>query len=203
MKKTSLRILSLAILLMLVMTSLPAMAAENNGQIDITIGSVKSLFDRNGIHLKAYLVATGEYGRWETLSTFADIQLFSSQDDGSAWVNKSLAQLHTTIQNQGLQATQEGISQNGKISFKSLRHGIYYIEFARGPENLDVKPLLLAVPDRTGRISYNTNAKLEFNPPVPPIDVPHRRNEHLVPIDDYETALGLGNIQMHVGVCFE
>ena len=24
-----------------------------------------------------------------------------------------------------------------------------------------------------------------------------------IPIDDYETALGLGNIQMHVGVCFE
>lgn len=202
MKKTSLRILSLAILLMMVMTSLPAMAAGNNGQIDITIGSVNSLFKRDGIHLNAYLVATGEYGQWKNVGMFSDIKLFG-KDDGSAWIDTSLDQLRLTIHNQGLQATKEGVSKNGKISFKSLRHGIYYIEYARGPEDLNVKPMLLAVPDRTGRISYNTNAKIEFNPTIPPIDVPHRRNEHLVPIDDYETALGLGNIQMHVGVCFE
>lgn len=30
-----------------------------------------------------------------------------------------------------------------------------------------------------------------------------RRGQHKVTIEDYETALGLGNIQMHVGVCFE
>ena len=27
--------------------------------------------------------------------------------------------------------------------------------------------------------------------------------ETLIPLEDYETALGLGNIQMHVGVCFD
>ena len=32
---------------------------------------------------------------------------------------------------------------------------------------------------------------------------PTRRGQHLESIDEYETALGLGNIQMHVGVCFE
>ena len=32
--------------------------------------------------------------------------------------------------------------------------------------------------------------------------IPIRRGTHEI-IEDYETALGLGNIQMHVGVCFE
>ena len=32
---------------------------------------------------------------------------------------------------------------------------------------------------------------------------PTRKGKHKVPLEDYETPLGLGNIQMHVGVCFE
>ena len=32
---------------------------------------------------------------------------------------------------------------------------------------------------------------------------PQTEGRHLVPIEDYKTALGLGDIQMHVGVCFE
>lgn len=187
---------------MLVTASLPAMAADNNGQIDITIGSVNSLFKRDDIHLNAYLVATGEYGRWTNAGAFSDIKIFS-QDDGTTWIDKTLDQLHERIKTQGLQATREGVSKDGKVSFKSLRHGIYYIEYVRGPEKLYVKPMLLSVPDRTGRISFNTNAKFEFTPNIPPIDVPHKDTERLIPIDDYETALGLGNIQMHVGVCFE
>lgn len=32
---------------------------------------------------------------------------------------------------------------------------------------------------------------------------PKRKGKHVVPLEDYDTPLGLGNIQMHVGVCFE
>ena len=32
---------------------------------------------------------------------------------------------------------------------------------------------------------------------------PKRKGKHKVPLEDYDTPLGLGNIQMHVGVCFE
>jgi hypothetical protein len=39
-------------------------------------------------------------------------------------------------------------------------------------------------------------------PPHAPTQTP-RPGETPIPLEDYETALGLGNIQMHVGVCFE
>lgn len=39
-------------------------------------------------------------------------------------------------------------------------------------------------------------------PPHAPTQTPGP-GETLIPFEDYETALGLGNIQMHVGVCFE
>ena len=32
---------------------------------------------------------------------------------------------------------------------------------------------------------------------------PKREGKHKIPLEDYDTPLGLGNIQMHVGVCFE
>lgn len=35
------------------------------------------------------------------------------------------------------------------------------------------------------------------------IYTPMRKGMHRVPLEDYDTPLGLGNIQMHVGVCFE
>ena len=35
------------------------------------------------------------------------------------------------------------------------------------------------------------------------IYTPMRQGKHKVPLEDYDTPLGLGNIQMHVGVCFE
>lgn len=44
------------------------------------------------------------------------------------------------------------------------------------------------------------NQDLEFVVFYYPKDIP---NKHLVPFEDYETPLGVGYVQMHVGVCFE
>ena len=50
-----------------------------------------------------------------------------------------------------------------------------------------------------------TNSPKPDTTPVPPHvpTLPPGPQESTIPLEDYEAALGLGNIQMHVGVCYE
>lgn len=50
-----------------------------------------------------------------------------------------------------------------------------------------------------------TNSPKPDTTPVPPHvpTLPPGPQESIIPLEDYEAALGLGNIQMHVGVCYE
>ena len=76
-----------------------------------------------------------------------------------------------------------------------------------------MSPMLLAIPNKTGNVKVKAVAKYVYetptpaptNTPVPPhVPVlPPEPGENVIPIEDYEAALGLTNIQMHVGVCYE
>ena len=215
------------IVMALLLTSLPAMAEDtHNGQMKITIGSDTSEFRRGYIELSAYLIARGDYGNWTPVKQFEDIQI-TSRDDGSAWISASMKQLRKRIKEIGYQPVQYGVSHDdGTLNITGLEHGIYYVAMTKGNgEKIEITPMLLSTPDKNNNPNVTANAKVQYNPPeeentppkeptvppgpvpvpekVPMIIVPTRRGERLVDIDDYKTALGLGNIQIHVGVCYE
>ena len=283
MKKRILRILSIALIGSLLLCCIPAQAAnDNDGWLSITIGDDKSPFDRKGIEVAVYMIATGDYGNWTMVKDFADITVFT-RDDGSTHIDKSLAQIRKRIQDQGIKPEQKKHSDaNGKAEFKNMKRGIYFVWMTHGVEGLTIQPMLLSAPNKEGSVQIRAIAKYEYveetptpsptptqkptptpfetpevSPtptptpppgrqvtPTPPSDTdtpttgivtptapPHTAppsptpyptefdgptpyitppptqtpepSETPIIIDDNETALGLGNIQMHVGVCFE
>ena len=101
-------------------------------------------------------------------------------------------------------------------------HGIYYVMASKVPDyRLTISAMLLSTPNKEQELKISANAKYtetqgdddggdggdktitSYWPPVKKLIVPIRRGERLAIIDEYETALGLGNIQIHVGVCYE
>ena len=300
MRNRILKLLSIAMILVLTLNAIPARAADNDGWISITIGDEKSSFDRKGIQLEIYLIATGNYGDWTMVKDFKDITVFT-RDDGSTHVDMTLSQIRQRIEERNIKPTKKQKSgKDGKVEFKNVRRGIYFVMMREERSDLEISPMLLSVPNKAGSLQIKANAKYEFvtppptatptpkptptpfvtpeetptptltPPPTPtpsptptptvtltpgpddtptptptatptptptptpvitrtpappthtpaptvspspdPNSTPIPRNapplppedgEELVPLDDYETALGLGNIQMHVGVCFD
>ena len=209
MKSRTMRILCAVTAMLLMLAALPALA-EDDGWMSITVGDQHSTFDREGIQLAAYLVATGDYGAWTPVSSFSDIKMFS-RDDGSAWISQSLKDLRERVRNRRIPYTRLATTNAaGRTEFRDMPHGIYFIDMYKGPAGLTIAGMLLSTPDKTGEVRIRAVSKTEFNPPtpenepdIPMIYVPTRKGERLVNIDEYKTALGLGNIQMHVGVCYE
>ena len=175
------------------------------------IGSDSSTYTRSGIVLNAYLVATGQtYGSWVLEPAYKDMKLFVEQKDkdrtGKKWIDKALDKLHSRIRTLGVKPTQKATSnKDGIAEFDKLQRGVYYIEMVKGPDYLSLRPMLLSVPNAAGSVQYYSTAKGSYNPPTPMMRNPPKagKGRHYENIDEYETALGLGNIQMHVGVCFE
>ena len=192
---------------------LPAVTEEaKDGWLSITIGSGGS-GDFKGVHMAIYLLATGDYGDWTMVDAFSDIKVYT-RGDGSASVDMTLSQIRRRISERKIKpAAKEYSDAKGKVEFKNLTHGIYYAEMIDGPEGLIMSPMLLAIPNKTGNVKVRALAKYVYETPTPaptntpaPSHVPTlppEPEESIVPIDDYEAALGLTNIQMHVGVCFE
>ena len=199
---------------------------KQNGQVTVTIGSKDSNFDRQGIRLDAYLIATGDYYYWKTLSpfeTFAregftyDTTYGISLKNGANFLSANMDDLEKIIVDNGIKPTRQAISdEDGRVYFKNLRWGIYYISLGNGPKGLEMTDMLVSVPDLDKKASTVINSKVEYTgakiqinddeepkKTIKMLIVPTRRGERLHEIDEYETALGLGNIQMHVGVCFE
>ena len=221
MKKQILRTLSLILAAVLLLMCLPATAEQtknktkdktkSEGTITLIIGSDTSEYTRSGIVLNAYLIATGKvYGGWLLESPYKDMKLLVEQEDedrtGSTWIDDSLKQLHARIRTLGIRPSLTVTSnKDGIAEFNVPQRGVYYIEMAKGPDYLSLKPMLLSVPNEAGSVQYYSTAKGSYNPPTPMIKnpPPAGTGRHYENIDEYETALGLGNIQMHVGVCFE
>lgn len=258
MSKNTLRLLSTALIITILLVCVPAVA-ENDGWLSITVGDSKSEFNREGIELGIYLLATGDYGDWTMVDTFSDITVYT-RGDGSASIDKKLAQISKRITDEHIRPTADGkTDQDGKVEFKNLTRGIYFIMMLDGPDRLTMSPMLVSTPNKEGSVQIRVNAnKLEYETPTPsptptpkptptpfvsptptptnpdttpttptwtpapptptpkptptPEDAPTPTptpepswtpppNEEAIP--DYETALGLGNIQMHVGVCFD
>ena len=255
MKKRTLRLLSTAMAIALLLACVPA-AAENDGQLSITVGNSNSLFERSGIELGIYLLATGDYGDWTMVEAFKDITVFT-RNDGSATVSATMAQIAKRIRDDGIKPTKRAQTDNaGKAEFSNLTRGIYYVDMLKGPEGLTLSPMLLSAPNKEGSLQVSAAAKPEYTTPTPsptptpkptptpfttptpppgstptptpsitpapptptprPTPLPDNLpsptptpaptftpppGEEVIP--DYETALGLGNVQMHVGVCFD
>ena len=295
MKRRGMGMLCIAIVFALLFScvSVPAGTEEaNDGWLSITIGDDRNEFDPSGIRMAIYLIATGDYGSWTMEDDFSDITVFV-RSDGSASVDMTLSQIRQRIADRKIKPTADGVSdEKGKIEFKELAHGIYYIEMTAGPERLTMSAMLLSVPNSTGSVQVRAMAKYEYETPTPsptpspkptftpfvppvepetpsptpsptptvPVDesptpsvtpevspadpetvtekptagptgkpvitkkpvptppptespntpvprhVPTLRpnpGETTIAIEDYEVALGLYNIQIHVGVCFE
>lgn len=276
--------IAMAFALLFSCVSVPAGTEEaKDGWLSITIGDDRNEFDPSGIRMAIYLIATGDYGDWTMNDEFSDITVFV-RSDGSASVDMTLSQIRQRIVDRKIKPTADGVSdEKGKIEFKELVHGIYYIEMTAGPERLTMSAMLLSVPNSSGSIQVRAMAKYEyitptpsptpspkptFTPFVPPVDpetpsptpsvtpdatatptasekvtekptasptekpvtvtrkpvatpaptgnaedntpVPKhvptlqpKPGETTISLEDYEVALGLFNIQIHVGVCFE
>lgn len=209
MKKQILRTLSLMIALFMLTAMVTAQAEDkkNDGYLSIVIGSDSSAYNREGIVLDAYLVAEGNYGDWKEQKIYDGIQVFTTdkKDTGASWLKDSMRKIDARIHNGGIKPTQQAKTDvNGKADFSNLPRGIYYIEMSKGPDFLKLESMLLSVPDTRGSLQIRTNAKGSYNPPTKVLqNVKKGNREHFETIDEYETALGLGNIQMHVGVCYE
>ena len=197
MKKKTLRMLSLMVTMALLMTALPATAEETeNGQIIIKISDAR--FVVSGIELFAYEIATGDYGHWTPVKALTGLEFPKSEDD-SAWADETLKLVKAKVNELGRPRTAT-TDNNGTAVFSKLTHGVYYITGGNiADPNLTIRPMLLAVPNKRNDTRIVANSKHEYKSdfPTPP------PGKHYEPIDEYETALGLGNIQMHVGVCFE
>ena len=189
------------IALALLLTTLPSMAeTAYDGEINIIVGNNSSPFQLSGIKLAAYLIATGDYGSWTAVKQLPGL-MFTTKEDDQKWVRDTVALVESRIRElKSFTATTNG---NGKATFSGLEHGIYYIKLLSSPDPLltGMTPLLISTPNKKAEIRVTADAKPQigqkrrFPPPG--------NNEHYENIDEYETALGLGNIQMHVGVCFE
>ena len=197
----------------LLLTCLPAAAetAENDGWLSISFGNKKDSLDPEGIQLAIYRIASGEYGYWRMEKNFQDIGIFTGKD-GATKIDQSMESLKKRIEDRHIPSVGSisTTDEAGKASFTDLEHGIYLVLLVKGPKGLTMNPMLLATPNKDGDVRISANAKYTYKdtptedpPRIRKIIVPTRKGERLVAIDDYETALGLGNIQMHVGVCFE
>lgn len=215
MKRRKWRLLSAAVSLALLLACVcaPAAAEDADGWLSISIGNERSGFDLQGVHIAIYRLATGDYGDWTMVDAFRDIRVFT-RADGSASVDITLSQIRKRIESRKIKPDAKAYSdEKGKVEFKSLPHGIYYAEMLDGPEWLTMSPMLLAIPNKTGNVKVRAVAKYVYETPSPtptattvPPHVPTLEpepGENVIPIEDYEAALGLTNIQMHVGVCFE
>ena len=269
MKKKSLKLISIMMMFVLILGCIPAKAAGNDGWFSISIGEIE------GVQLEIYLLATGNYGDWTMTENFSDITV-ATRGDGSANVNKTLTQIRQRIDDRKIKPTQTGTSdKTGKVEFKNLTRGIYYVMMREERKDLHINPMLLSAPNKDGSVQIKANAKFEVITPTPsptptpkptltpyvPPEVtptptvtppPGDRDETPTPkptpaptrtpapptmtpaptpspepdpnvtpvpahaeklpvkdgetrysLEDYETALGLGNIQIHVGVCFD
>lgn len=256
MKKIQ-KLLCIAMTLILALSCLCAYA-EEDGWLSITVGDEKTPFERNGMTFEIFLIATGNYGDWTMLDAFSDINVFT-REDGSASVDVTLAQIDRRIEGRNIKPTgKEKTGKDGKVEFKKLKRGIYFVRMTDGPERVTVSPMLLSTPNKEGTVQIRAVAKFTYETPTPsptptpkptltpfvtptptpgpsstptpttaeptrtpvatptptpnpettpiPKHVPQlspKPGETVIEIDEYETALGLGNIQMHVGVCFE
>lgn len=208
MKRKIQRTLILMMALIVLTAVLPAQAAGNGLKIRIRFGNTNSVFNRDEIHLKAYKIAEGEYGQWTMLKPYKEIKVFTDdpKDDGSKWIDASMNSIRAVIQRSGIGPTQKAQSnKDGIVTFTNLENGIYYIQKEKAPEGLNIRPMLLAVPGRNGGTTVSVTGKYTYNPTTPPPKnlPPPKKGQRYVNIDEYETALGLGNIQIHVGVCYE
>lgn len=198
----------------LLLTCLPATAdkTKNDGWLSITFADKGYKdFKPEKILVAVYQVASGEYGAWTMKSGFEDIGIYTGKDGGTK-IDLSTESMKKKIKGSGiLPAVPSAYTDaKGNVSFSGLEHGIYLVMLLSNRDGLKMNPMLLATPNREGEVNIQANAKYEFTSPekdepprIPPLVVTTKRGERLVPIDDYETALGLGNIQIHVGVCFE
>lgn len=187
-------------------TNGPAVPGKD-GELSITIERKgKNRFTVEGIQLVIYKVASGEYGKWTMLNDFSDIDLFTGND---GTVRTSMEEIKNRIKKWKINYTALAMTdQTGKASFNNLEHGIYLVLLRKGPKNLELSPMLVSIPNKAGALQISAKAKHTYDDKpkgskIPQILVPTKPGEHLVDIDEYETALGLGNIQIHVGVCFE
>ena len=198
----------------LLLTCLPATAEQTKND-----GSLSIIFEDKGykgfepanIQVAIYQVAKGEYGAWTIRPGFEDIGINTGKDGGTK-ITLPNDSMKSKIKGSGiLPAVSPDTTDNkGNVSFSGLEHGIYLVMLVTNRNGLTMNPMLLAVPNKEGEVNVRAFAKYTFNktetevpPRIPPLVVTTKRGERLVPIDDYETALGLGNIQIHVGVCFE
>ena len=201
MKKQTLRMLSLMLsVLALLLVTLTASAETYDGHVSITVGRGDSLFERKNIRLSLYILARGDFDHWKIENGFSGA-VFTQRSDGSIVVNKTMKQIQARVHEVGLAPYRSANTDAaGEAVFTNLPRGIYFVEMVSGPQWLEVTPMILSAPDKTGQVQINVNAKYDYKPPV---DIPPEPGDKLHEIDEYETALGLGNIQMHVGVCFE
>ena len=198
----------------LLLTCLPVTAEEtkNDGSLSITFEDKGYKgFKPANIQVAIYQVAKGEYGAWTMKSGFEDIGIYTGKDGGTK-IDLSTESMKKKIKGSGiLPAVSPDTTDNkGTVSFNGLEHGIYLVMLVTNRNGLTMSPMLLAAPNKEGDVNVRAFAKYNFSeteteepPRIPPLVVTTKRGERLVPIDDYETALGLGNIQIHVGVCFE
>ena len=191
MKRRGMGMLCIAMVFALLFScvSVPAGTEEaNDGWLSITIGDDRNEFDPSGIRMAIYLIATGDYGNWTMEETFSDITVFV-RSDGSASVDMTLSQIRQRIADRKIKPTDDGVSdEKGKIEFKELAHGIYYIEMTAGPERLTMSAMLLSVPNSTGSVQVRAMAKYEYETPTPsPTPSPRPTFTPFVPPVDPET----------------
>ena len=166
MRNRIVKLVSIAMALILILAALPA-AADNDGWVSITIGDEKSAFERGGITLELYLIATGDYGDWTMLKDFSDITVFT-RDDGSTHVDMTLGQIRKRIEERNIQPTQKADSdKEGKAEFKGLPRGIYFVMMRDELQGLKINPMLLSAPNKEGSVQIRANAKFEYETPTP------------------------------------
>ena len=91
---------------MMLLISLPSMAATvNEGKIIITVGNEKSQFQRSGIKLAVYQIATGEYGNWTAAKELPGLW-FTQKESDNKWVDETVQLINERLK---YEAEQESI----------------------------------------------------------------------------------------------
>ena len=204
----------LVCLLVLIMGILCLSAAAEdsaNGRLLFRMEANRHLPDRSGIEISLYRiggVAAGTETGWVIDDAYSSAGVLSAGNSNE--LDQAGDRVAAIIARTGAQPIAGGqTNRNGRLTFAGLTPGVYFGRMSNGPEQAAVtmQNFIVTVPGvQNGVAVYDVALSpkytAEAEPPMHEDITPYIPKGYVI-IEDLLTPLGLGEIQIHVGVCYE
>ena len=188
-------------------------AAEDSetGRLLFRMEPNRLLPDRSGIEISLYRiggVAAGTETGWVIDDAYRSAGVLDAENSNE--LEQAGNRVAEIIARSGAQPIARGkTNRNGRLIFAGLTPGVYFGRMSNGPDGATVtmQNFIVTVP---GTRSGGTIGDVELVPKYT-AEAEGPTHENITPyipkgyiiIEDLMTPLGLGDIQIHVGVCYE